>query len=394
MRKKIDVIVKYFYPIAAGIETNVLETYSILAMKGWDVTIHTSRDTYLEKDILPKEEIIRGLKVKRYSYHWYSFLPQVGWDGEGLVCLHNFNVVPHFFIMAYSLMRKVLGKKKYALVLTPHGGFNPEWSIFSKPVAFVKKLYHYTLGTLLINLVVDKMRAVSEWERQEIVKKGVHSNKVVTISNGLESVAYMDIDKLASAYIKKKVKSFGRYIIQIGRIYSIKNYETTIKALVRVPNDLKYIIVGPVQDDDGYFKSLKNLIKKLKLGKRVIFMGVIRGIDKYYLIKYAQMMVHMAKWESFCNVVHEGMSQGLPCIVADNTALPLLIKDKVNGFCVETYNDKTVSEKINYILENYDSPEIQKIRERNRKFGLEESWTNVALKMDKLYLFLSKYYEK
>ncbi len=52
------------------------------------------------------------------------------------------------------------------------------------------------------------------------------------------------------------------------------------------------------------------------------------------------MMVHMAIWESFCNVVHEGMSQGLVCIVADNTALPYLIKNGVHGWCVPTRDEK------------------------------------------------------
>ena len=44
--KKIHVITKYFYPVAAGIETNILETYSVLVKKGWDVTVHTSKDEY------------------------------------------------------------------------------------------------------------------------------------------------------------------------------------------------------------------------------------------------------------------------------------------------------------------------------------------------------------
>ena len=42
--KRLHVITRYFYPVAAGIETNILETYSILASRGWDITIHTSKD--------------------------------------------------------------------------------------------------------------------------------------------------------------------------------------------------------------------------------------------------------------------------------------------------------------------------------------------------------------
>ena len=38
-QKHIDVITKYFVPVVAGIETNILETYSVLVQKGWKVLI-------------------------------------------------------------------------------------------------------------------------------------------------------------------------------------------------------------------------------------------------------------------------------------------------------------------------------------------------------------------
>lgn len=388
-KRHIDIVEKYFIPVTAGIEVNILNTYSVFVENGWDVEMHTSTDTLTEKNVLPKKDNIKGIKVNRYLYKIWGYFPKIDFSNTDVVALHNFNIVPHFYILFYSLILKILGQKKYTLILTPHGGFNPEWSIFPKFVAIIKQLYHFTIGTVLINLVVDKMRAVSEWEREEIIKKGVHPDKVVVISNGIEDSAYLDIDKLASKTIKNKVKNFGRYLIQIGRVYPIKNYETTIKALALLPEDVKFIIVGPIQEDEknkNYKKELDNLIINLKLSGRVIFLGVVNGVDKYYLIKKAQMMVHMALWESFCNVVHEGLSQGLVCIVANNTALPLLIKNKINGYCVETKNYKDVADKINYVLENTKSEKIIKMKKTNTKIGLQDSWRNVAGRMELLYL--------
>lgn len=384
MKKSIDIIVKYFYPVAAGIETNILETYSILAKKGWDITIHTSKDTLTQKNVLSDSEVLHGLEVKRYPFRWYGFWPQLNWDKSEVVCLHNFNIMPHMLIMLYVLYRKLLGRKKTTLILTPHGGFTPDWLIFPPIIAAIKKLYHLTLGVMLINLIVDGVRAVSEWEKQEIIKRGVKPSIVKTIANGIEDEAYMDLDAKASLEIKEKVKEYGKYIIQIGRIYNIKNYETTIKALTKVPKDINFVIVGPVGSDD-YLKKLKQLIESLNLQKRIFFAGVVRGIDKYYLIKHAQLMVHMARWESFCNAVHEGMSQGLVCVVANNTALPYLVKDGQNGFLVETMDVQGLAEKINYILQNNKTGEIKKIKENSRLFGLNNSWRNVADKMEQWF---------
>ncbi len=383
-KKNIQIIVKFFWPVAAGIETNILETYSVLAKKGWDINVHTSVHSLTEKNVFKKREKIRGINIERSEFKKYLINGDIDFDKTDIVAMHNFDVLPHFLIMTKTLIRKIFGKKNYKLFLTPHGGFNPEWRIFPKHVALAKKLYHFTIGTLLINLSVDGVRAVSEWERQEIIKKGVNPKKVVTISNGLEDEAYMDIDKLASDEIKEKVQKFGRYIIQIGRVYMIKNYETTIRALTYVPSDLKYIIAGPIADE-SYKKSLDKLTQKLGLGGRVIFVGVIRGIDKYYLIKHAQMMVHMALWESFCNVVHEGMSQGLPIIAADNTALPLLVKNMKNGFCVATTNEKEVAEKIKFILNKNNKKLVSEIRKNNMDIALANSWTKTATNMENFY---------
>ena len=97
------------------------------------------------------------------------------------------------------------------------------------------------------------------------------------------------------------------------------------------------------------------------------------------------MMVHMAIWESFCNVVHEGLSQGLVCIVANNTALPYLIKNNINGYCVETHNDSKVAQKINFVLENKNTDLIKTMVKNNRKYGLENSWASIAGRVDYLY---------
>ncbi|MEK6826032.1 MAG: glycosyltransferase family 4 protein [Nanoarchaeota archaeon] len=380
----IDIVQKYFYPVAAGIETSILETYSILVKNGWDVTIHTSKDTLTEKNYLTDKDKIRGIEVKRYSYKWYGYFPDINWGMTNLVSLHNFNIVPHFYVFLKALFLKITGKKNFALVLTPHGGFNPDWSIFSPIQRTIKIVYHYTIGVLLINICVDAVRTISRWEKTEMIKKGVNSKLIVVIDNGIESEAFEDVEIKASPEIKKIVEGLGNYIIQVGRIHPIKNYETTIKAFETLTENIKFVIVGP-EDDNSYKKYLQELIEKLGLQNRVIFMGVTRGIDKYYLMKKAKMMVHMAIWESFCNVVHEGLSQGLVCIVANNSALPYLIKDGFNGYCVETRNYKEVAMKINFVFKNKDSELIRNMKKNSIAFGLKNSWEDVASNIHNLY---------
>lgn len=390
--KKIDIIVKYFYPVAAGIETNIAETYSVLAKRGWDITLHTSNDTLTQKRVLKKKDSVRGIEVKRYPFSKFGYLPDVDWNTTGIVALHNFDVFPHVRVLLHVLLLKLLGRKHFKLVLTPHGGYTPEWSTFSTMQQFIKKTYHKTLGAWLINKTVDVLRAVSEWEYDEVVSYGVNKKLVVVIPNGVEKEAYLDVEKVVGKEIVSQVKKYGKYIIQVGRIYPIKNYETTIRALTKIDPTINFVIVGPedhVLGKSDYKKSLILLAKNLGVEDRVFFAGVLRGVDKYYIIKKAQMMVHMALWESFCNVVHEGLSQGLVCVVANNTALPYLIKDKVNGYCVATRDYLSVAKRVNFVLANKNKEVVRIMQQRNRKYGLKNSWNKVALEVETLYQNLS-----
>jgi glycosyltransferase involved in cell wall biosynthesis len=391
--KHIDIIVKYFYPVAAGIETNIYQTHKYFLKRGWSVTVHTSKDTLTEKNALKDLEEIDGIKIKRYDYGKFGFFPDIDWRNTNVVSLHNFNIFPHLQIMLYVIWLKILGKKNFIFSLTPHGGFNPDFRIFPRWIGYLKQLYHYTIGTLLINLSLDIVRAVSEWEKIEIIKKGVSKKKVITVINGAEDEAYLDIDKLASKEIKNKVNSYGKYLLQMGRIYMIKNNETAIRALTLLPKDINLVLAGPVGDEQ-YKASLDALIKDLGLAKRVFFHGVVRGVDKYYLIKHSETMVHMAIWESFCNVVYEALGQGLVPVVANNTALIYLVRNNVNGYTVEDKDYISVAEKIDFVMKNKNSRNMVEMSKRNKEFGLSHSWKKVSEIMEKEYLSRLKKYEK
>lgn len=383
IKKRVAVITKYFYPVTAGIENNIMQTYSVLADTfGWDVTIHTTADNYLAKNIYSKEASINSLKIKRYPSNWLGFAPALDWQNIDVVALHNFDV---FFvrILLRALYLKLTGRKHFALLLTPHGGFSPEWSIFSPFNRFLKRNYTHTLGAWLINAVVDGVRAVSTWEFDEEVKY-IKPGMVRVIDNGLENEAYGDIDLLASNAIKNKIKGYGRYIVQIGRVYPIKNFDTAINCLQFLPEDIKLVIVGPLQDEK-YKQHLLNLVAQHNLGKRVFFEGVIRGTDKYYVMKHAIAMVHMALWESGCNVVREGMSQGLPGIVSNVYGLPGLVKNGVNGFCLPVADARGVADKILWIIDDVNMDKVNAMRQTNVIFGKGQSWGEVAKRMDNFY---------
>ncbi len=381
--KVIHAIVSEFYPHVGGVETNTLEVYSSLVKKGWEVTIHTSKLTSQNEEILLVDESYRGLRIKRYKTSLFGFKPNISWGSANLIAIHGWGLcnLRHFF---YSSYLKVLKRKKFMLIFTPHGGFN-----FEAPNSFyisniIRNIFYRVIGAPLVNYVVDGIRAVSHWEKEVLIKKRVHEGIIEVITNGIENEAYLDLELLASSETKNIAKNLKDYIIQIARIDPVKNFETPIRALSKISSNVKFLIMGPV-GDYNYFNRLRMLVDELNLQKRVIFLGVKNGVDKYYLIKKAKIMVHMATSESFCNSVHEGLSQGLPCVVANNTALPFLVKEGVSGYCINPNDSDLLAEKINFLLQNYDTDELKNMQNFNKKIGKENSWQKTAERVEFFY---------
>ncbi len=378
---KIEVVNRYFYPVSGGIETVLAQTFAYADKLNWDVRFHVSKNTLDKRNYLESREKVKGFNVRRYTMTKFGFFPEVNWKSSDVITLQNFDIFPHFFLLLYVLYLKILRKKNFIFVLIPHGGFNPDWTTFPKIKGFIKKTYHYTIGTLLINLAVDGIQAVSEWEKIALDSKGINPELITVIENGIEKEAFFNLDKKAGIEIRKRAKEYGKYLIQIGRIHPIKNYETTIKALVKLPQDINFVIVGP--DEDGIYKEgLVRLVSKLNLEKRVFFAGVIRGIDKYYLINKSLMMVHMATWENNSISITEGISQGKICITSDTYGNPFLVKNGINGFNLPPKNHLKLAKIINFILQNKEDKPLQHIRDNNLALGLTKSWSKVAKRFD------------
>src|SRR5205085_777278 len=118
------------------------------------------------------------------------------------------------------------------------------WSIYPRIRSFIQKIAYYSIGTWLINHVVDHVRAVSEWEKHAMIVKHIKPDIITTISNGIEKEAVLPIDQEAGREIKERVKQFGRYMVQVGRLERVKNFETVIRAMKTIPEDINFVIVG------------------------------------------------------------------------------------------------------------------------------------------------------
>lgn len=390
MNKKVDVVFDFFPPSMGGLQNNLFQTYTRLVTMGWDVAIHTLNYDPATGDRFSDFEVMNGVKVYRYDHFTYNFMPFLIKIRKGidLLCLHDFIVLPHYYFYVTNLVKFMLGIKRPTLILSSHGLFSLNLSAykgFEYAKRKLKRFIDLNLGVVLAKSIVDAIRVPSLGERDALVKAGFNPAMINVISNGADFDEIPSSEDGYSENIKKVVADNTPYIFQMGRIDRIKNFGTPIHALKNLPENLKFLVVGPAEDST-YYEELKKLVSDLGLETRVKFLGTIKGPDRYYIMKNAIANTHLSINEGFGNVVNESMVMGCPCIVSSETATRELVQDGVNGFQMIPTDTGLLAEKIKWLLDPANLSKVSQIKANNIEASKDKSWANVSTKVNDLYI--------
>ena len=122
-------------------------------------------------------------------------------------------------------------------------------------------------------------------------------------------------------------------MISVGRLSWEKGHEFALEAVARVrqagiPVDYTIYGAGP------YREPLLHAIAQLGLGDCARLGGALRREDVPRAFEQADIMVHAALAEGFCNSVIEAQAMELPVVASDAGGLPENVDDRVTGFIV------------------------------------------------------------
>ena len=127
--------------------------------------------------------------------------------------------------------------------------------------------------------------------------------------------------------------------ITIGRLDYGKNHKMMINSFSKIDNKKSILyILG-----EGELKSeLSNLVKKLDLTKRVVFLGFDNNPYKY--LKQSDIFLFTSKFEGFPTVLIEALSCNLPIISTDCPNGPREILDDIENYHKKIINDIKIGE--------------------------------------------------
>jgi len=201
--------------------------------------------------------------------------------------------------------------------------------------------YYYSVFTWLAARLADRVLTVSEFSRQEIIRRlKVAPEQVVVVPEAPGSHFRTIGDRAHLARVRSKYSLPERFLFNIGIQRPRKNLDRLIEAFSQLPlrsfRGVKLILAG--KSDPG-FQHVSSLIKQLGLGDRVLVIGEVADEDLPAVYSLARGLVFPSLYEGFGLPVVEAMACGTPVITSRGSALP-----EVSGDAALLVDPRSVSD--------------------------------------------------
>jgi glycosyltransferase involved in cell wall biosynthesis len=192
----------------------------------------------------------------------------------------------------------------------------------------------------------DRVVAISEEVKAEILQAKVPRHKVTVIPNGI------DLERFNASAEKQKIRAElglpaeGIIVGTIGRLVPEKGQHLLIEAAARLAKNFSnvfYLIVG----DGPLRQELQACARNAGLENRVILFGVSDQIPQ--LLNLMEVFVLPSLSEGLPMVILEAMAAGKPIIATNVGAIPQVLRDHESGLIIEP-NANELADAISYLL--------------------------------------------
>jgi len=228
------------------------------------------------------------------------------------------------------------------LILTEHGIYTRErkidmltadWISFQKPTLlkqaeelnYIKRMWvsFFEQIGLFSYKKADHILSLFAGARDIQVRFGADIDKTRVIPNGV------DVDGLEKSYLARG-DGVPNVITLIGRVVSIKDIKTFIRAIRIVANtieDIEAWVVGPLDEDELYADECRYMVETLQLEKNFFFKGFQNIKD---ILPLTGLLTLTSVSEGMPLTILEGYAAGVPCVATDVGSCRDLIYGSLN----------------------------------------------------------------
>ena len=198
----------------------------------------------------------------------------------------------------------------------------------------------------------DRVIAVSESVKQDLISQGMSPEKIVVIKNGIEFEGWQTrLDEKNSRAQKKRELDIGNgpVVGTITRLSRQKDVHTLLYAMSNIVRDypgIRCLIMG----DGPQRRELEYLKCRLALNGNVTFLGY--RDDAREILNIFDIFVLSSLWEGLPLVVLEAMAASKPVIATQVPGTAEAISDGKTGILVPLRNSERLAGSIKRLLED------------------------------------------
>ncbi|MGI6384541.1 MAG: glycosyltransferase family 4 protein [bacterium] len=261
---------------------------------------------------------------------------------------------------------------KIPIVLVIHGSSSE--AMYSKRFSKAIKIFFEIISLKLSTRVY----AVSQYALNLALVQKYAKNKLYGTIYNLPAISNQYYDRTTT---REELGLLDEIvIISSARIIIDKGYDVFCDVIIKLRefNNVKYIIAG----DGSYLETMKSRLSEAKLSDRVIFLGFVKDIFKYYAA--SDIFMICTKHETLCNSLLEAGYMGLPLLASNVGGIPEIIEDGENGLLADYDCPDDFANKLRTLImdEEVRNKFSKRIRETiNKKFNEQ----TVIRQIDKLY---------
>ncbi len=198
---------------------------------------------------------------------------------------------------------------------------------------------------LLDRYTCDRVVAVSQAVREDLIRQGVEDRKIALIYNGI------DLSKFQPPPNRTPPVDQEPVIGLVGRLEPEKGHRCFLEAaqmLLQQHGDCRFQIVG----DGSLQQDLRDFACKLGIAGQVEFLGLRDDIPELFARMSVVAVPSLS--EAFSLSLVEAMSMGKPCVASNIGGIKEILVDRENGLLVEPGKPGVLAARISWLLEHPD----------------------------------------
>ncbi|MDO5410393.1 MAG: glycosyltransferase family 4 protein [Lachnospiraceae bacterium] len=349
---KILITTEWYKPVINGVVTSVLNLQRELTDMGHEVkilTLSNTKDSYTEGDVTYIASVSAELvypQARLAIGMWSEEIRKlIAWGPQIIHSQCEFST--------FLIAGKIAGELNIPIVHTYHTVYEDYTHYFS-PVkkwgraavsAFTRKVLSHTQCVIV----------PTEKVRQILLRYGV-AEEIRVIPTGIDMEKYshtLSGDERVNLRLQLGIPVQAGVAVFVGRLAQEKNLEEIISMLsLAKPENFRLLIVG----DGPHRQALEAYVDECGIRDMVIFTGMVSPDEIYKYYQVGDVFVSASTSETQGLTYVEALANGLPALCRKDECLKDVVKNGINGWQYEDFNE--FSEKLKLFLK----PENREMR--------------------------------